>query len=330
MMRTGGAVRVLLIDSVLLLLASRFVLPVGSRSVYAQEMRAGAAAYGRAWSAATANSSSAFLGNMLSCMRHFGAALQADEKTRKPDAEPDEAAFWNLAIFIAYMQSRVQLVDRYRVPLARSWDDALIRSVRSRPRTGLILEFGVGRGFTARRISQELDRDADNRTIHGFDSFHGLHQVWGGQGSTISRRYPLGRFTLGGFVPKNDLPSRMIVHKGMFSATVPAFVLGKDLDLTERAHGVAFAHVDCDLYSSTFEALASMVCLLKRGTVIAFDEAKGYLEWKSAGEWRAWLELADLFGIGWEGIGHYKMRVGIRILNEVARWHPVCRAFLNT
>jgi hypothetical protein len=259
-------------------------------------------------------------------MRHFRAALVEDERLRDSGEDPDEAAFWNLAISIAYMQSRGELVDRYHVPLAPSWDDALLRAVRARPHTGLIMELGVGRGFTARRIAQELDRDADARPIHGFDSFHGLHQVWGGRGSTISQRYPIGRFTQGGVIPDKLLPSSMVVHQGMFSATVPAFLRG---DLIERAQGVAFVHVDCDLYSSTFEALASAACLFKRGTIVAFDEAKGYLEWKSAGEWRAWLELTDLFGIEWEGIGHYKMRVGIRVVNSVAQ-HPACFKLLQT
>jgi len=41
------------------------------------------------------------------------------------------------------------------------------------------------------------------RPIHGFDSFRGLHEVWGGKGSTISRNYPIGRFDdlLGNFFP---------------------------------------------------------------------------------------------------------------------------------
>ena len=160
------------------------------------------------------------------------------------------------------------------------------------------------------------------RPIHGFDSFRGLHEVWGGKGSTISRNYPIGRFDQQGVIPFDRLPSRMIVHQGMFSATVPRFVSG--LNSSDRAQGLAFVHIDCDLYSSTFEALASMVCLLKRGTIISFDEAKGFLEWKRAGEWRAWIELTNMFGIEWEGIAHFKMRVAVRVLNSIARWHPSC------
>ena len=69
---------------------------------YAREMQAGAAAYRHAWSLAVANSSSAFRDSMMASMRHFRRALGDGT---------DEAAFWNLAISIAYMQSRGQLVD---------------------------------------------------------------------------------------------------------------------------------------------------------------------------------------------------------------------------
>ena len=328
------------------------VVPTTSVAVatYEQAMLAGAEAYRMAWVPSVANNSVLFRDQILICMRHFNRALEAvtattssgsmkravmicntessDSSSCDDSNDMRDTAFWNLAISIAYMQSRSELVDRYKEPLAQSWQDSLLRSLQARPRKGALIELGVGKGFTARFISDVLEKGSDNRPLFGFDSFQGLPQVWGGEGSTISKRYPRKSFDLKGKAPYHLLPEKMILSEGWFSETLPNFALELRKSGT-YSDGIAFVHVDCDLYTSTFEALASIVCLLRRGTVIAFDEAKGYLEWKSAGEWRAFTEIADLYGIKWEGVAHFKMRVGVRVLNDIRGLHPTCASYID-
>ena len=96
---------------------------------------------------------------------------------------------------------------------------------------GLVLEFGVYTGASLKWIA-----DRCPRTVHGFDSFEGLPEVW----THVQKK---GRFSLQGELPDVGA-ANVVLHKGWFADTLPAF-------LAASPGPVRFAHIDCYLYSSS-------------------------------------------------------------------------------
>ncbi len=110
-------------------------------------------------------------------------------------------------------------------------------------------EFGVENGTSAKYILEHLP---DNGELHLYDSFQGLPEKWEGK--------PIGHRKAVHIPSFND--SRVCFHIGLFNETLPLKgVLG-------------FVHIDCDLYSSTKEALEGIE--VAKGTIILFDELFGY------------------------------------------------------
>ena len=74
---------------------------------------------------------------------------------------------------------------------------------------GQLLELGVFQGGTARFMAKKIGP----RILHGFDSFEGLPEKWGG--------FDLGKgaFSLHGRLPR--VPDNVVLHKGWFSDTLP-------------------------------------------------------------------------------------------------------------
>lgn len=139
---------------------------------------------------------------------------------------------------------------------------------------GLVCEFGVGFGTSLAMLREIVPRQ---QTIYGFDSFQGLPEVWNGN--------PVGAFRSAAIT---TLPNVMLVE-GWFADTLPVFA---------KHHAgmfVSFAHIDCDLYSSTTTVLACMNPLIVNGTVIVFDELFGYDDWRNH-EYLALVEWADRAG----------------------------------
>ncbi len=120
---------------------------------------------------------------------------------------------------------------------------------------GDFAQFGVYRGGTARIIESLM---TDDRRLHLFDSFEGLPEDW-----TKTQRK--GAFRLSAEeIPVFDSP-RFVLHKGWFCDTVGAWS-------REATTPLAFIHMDADLYSSTTEALFNIDHLVRRNTIILFDE----------------------------------------------------------
>ncbi|MBM3542853.1 MAG: class I SAM-dependent methyltransferase, partial [Alphaproteobacteria bacterium] len=129
------------------------------------------------------------------------------------------------------------------------------------PASGLVLEFGVFRGNSLRQIARRVAP----RAAHGFDSFEGLPEDW-------SREQPKGSYGLGGALP--EVEANVALHVGWFEATVP--------DFARRDGGsVAFAHIDCDLHSSTRTVFEHLGERMGPGTVLVFDEYLGYPDWRA-------------------------------------------------
>lgn len=168
--------------------------------------------------------------------------------------------------------------------LGDGYDDTLIEALSGDLIDGVALEFGVATGHSGRIIGSRM-------SVVGFDSFEGLPEDW-------RPGFPAGKFA--GRPP--DYPGHIVI--GLFADTLPRYVFPL----------VAFVHVDCDLYSSTFTVLEHVGPHLRPGCVIVFDEFHGYPGWEDH-EARAWGEFVERTGIEWEPIGHGPEQLAVRILS---------------
>jgi hypothetical protein len=174
---------------------------------------------------------------------------------------------------------------------------ALVRyTLQQVGKTGLTLEFGVGRGKSMRWIATQVEGP-----VHGFDSFEGIQEHWNGN--------PIGAFAQKK-MPK--VPDNVEFHVGFFDATLPGF-------LDAHADPVAFLHVDCDLYSSTvtiFEALAER---LQPGAIVLFDEYYNFHRWQQH-EFKAFQEFVARASVQYEYIAFSVtgQQVAVRILENPA------------
>ncbi len=140
---------------------------------------------------------------------------------------------------------------------------------------GLACEFGV---FTGRSL--RLLAEARPGPWHGFDSFEGLPEGWlppelvHGEGA--------GAYSTGGRLP--ELPASVTLHVGWFADTLPGFLAA------HPGAPLAFANIDCDIYSSTAEVLTALAERLRPGSVLVFDEYCAYPGWR-AHEAKAFAEL---------------------------------------
>jgi len=196
---------------------------------------------------------------------------------------------------IRALAASVDYIDR-RMPEALGFDtqlELLDYALSQTATEGHYLEFGVFSGGTIRHIA----RRKPTVTIHGFDSFEGLPEAWGG--------FNLGRraFSREGKLPR--VPGNVVLHKGWFSETIPPW--------SEDADGpIAFLHIDCDLYSSTVDILNGLADRLRPGTVIVFDEYFNYPGWEQH-EFKAWREFVTARGIDYEYLGYARQQVMVRI-----------------
>jgi Flp pilus assembly protein TadD len=156
---------------------------------------------------------------------------------------------------------------------------AMLRAaVPDAPAGGLVLEFGVFRGNSINQIAALTDRE-----VHGFDTFEGLPEDW-------NPEQPRGTYSLGGVLP--EVRANVRLHRGLFADTLPPFA-------ARTSGSVAFAHVDCDLYSSTRDVFAALGDRMGAGTVLLFDEYLGYPGWRDH-EWRAFQEFVKARGLRYD------------------------------
>lgn len=145
---------------------------------------------------------------------------------------------------------------------------------------GLVLEFGVFNGKSIRQIAALVDC-----TVHGFDSFEGLPEDWGGEGK--------GSYSAFGQLP--EVPDNVRLHRGWFENSIPEF-------RKNEKGAIRFINIDCDLYSSTktiFDLLGSQIV---SGTVLLFDEFIGYPTWQED-EFKAFHDAVKQYGWNYEVLG---------------------------
>jgi len=169
----------------------------------------------------------------------------------------------------------------------------------------LHLEFGVREGNMINHLASTV---APSRMWHGFDSFQGLPQDK--QGRDRCRYRGCGKpFTWKKGVFNVSMPavrSNVRLHAGWFNETLPRLldayqVLGGDAD--RRGLRLAFAHMDADLYSSTYDVLDTLAArnLLRNGSILAFDELFGHVV-VSNHEWRAVRDVMKRWRLKWRFI----------------------------
>lgn len=124
---------------------------------------------------------------------------------------------------------------------------------------GLVVEFGVFSGDSIEIIERTF-----KTTVHGFDSWLGLPES--------DQYFKKGEFSRNG-QPINLNNKNIILYDGWFADTLPKW---KD----QYKDVIKFANIDCDVYSSTNDILTILQDKFVSGTVIHFDELRGYVGWE--------------------------------------------------
>jgi hypothetical protein len=143
--------------------------------------------------------------------------------------------------------------------------DYLVASTKFSDNLGDWAEFGVQKGNTARVLLDCLPTD---KNIYLFDSFEGLPEDWiienPEEANDGIREVCLAGSFFTDIIPVfND--NRAIVIKGLYNDTLPIFV---------RDYNTPFSiiHMDSDLYSSAKSIYKNAGHLIRKGTVLIFDD----------------------------------------------------------
>ena len=158
---------------------------------------------------------------------------------------------------------------------------------------GLILEFGVFQG-----LGVNLFASLTTDPVHGFDSFEGLQEDWGGSLGAVK-----GFFDVKGVLPK--VRSNVTLHKGWFNETLPGF-------LAAHPEEVSFVNFDADTYESTKYLLDALADRIRPGAILLFDEYFGFRGWRE-GEYRAWQEYVAERGVKFTYLAICEGRIAVRV-----------------
>ncbi len=149
-------------------------------------------------------------------------------------------------------------------------------------------EFGVFQGDSIRYWTRINNHN--NSSFFGFDTFSGLPESWNNFTGGLEK----GTFDTQGQVPDID-DARVVFHKGLFQDTFPDFLLGY---LSDK---LLVINIDADLYSSTLFVLTMGHRILKKGSIIIFDEFSSVLH-----EFRAFEDYCAAYGVSFEVVAYTK------------------------
>lgn len=151
-----------------------------------------------------------------------------------------------------------------------------------------VLEFGVAAGYSFTKLlyATRYLKVADRVTVHGFDSFEGMH-------STVDRRdhdivtddnWAQGQFK-SSYVELDDYCRRnysnYCLYKGMFDETLTDEVLQQF-----RKTPPILIWIDSDYYSSARVVMQKLIPIIPNGCVIYFDEPEFNYGSRFSGEMR--------------------------------------------
>lgn len=151
-----------------------------------------------------------------------------------------------------------------------------------------VLEFGVASGYTFTKMlyATKYLGVEDRFTVHGFDSFEGMHETSERADKDIvtDDNWAIGQFKSS----KQDLHdycaskySNFRLHKGMFGDTITDEFLAE----LEQAPPV-LVWIDCDYYTSARTVMEKLIPALPNGCVIYFDEPEFNYGSRFTGEMR--------------------------------------------
>jgi O-methyltransferase len=177
------------------------------------------------------------------------------------------------------------LINRFRIEVA--WQSpgleaclrdaiAWLAELEPEGEIGDYLEFGVYQGNTLITMHQALERtpQASGMRLFGFDSFQGLPPEAAEEGVWSPGQYRCEReFTEARLAEAGVKMERVKLVEGFYADSLTPTLAG---ELGIRRAGIVM--VDCDLYSSSREALEFCRPLFGERTVILFDD------WHSTGE----------------------------------------------
>lgn len=176
---------------------------------------------------------------------------------------------------------RIIMIDINKIKklvLSKPKHETIAQAMKAVTIRGDFAEFGTLRGKSARAIQKYI---SDNK-LYCFDTFTGLPEYW-------RPGFDAGKFGIN----EKDIPSfnddRVIIMKGLFKDTIPEYN-------AMTSEQLSFIHIDCDLYSSTMDALLGCNDKIVSGTVLLFDEFMNFENWDKpeVGEYAAlndWIAL---------------------------------------
>lgn len=151
--------------------------------------------------------------------------------------------------------------------------ELLLYWIRWIDKNDIVVELWVYKGTTVNYIAEHFAG-----AVYWFDSFEWLPEDWWWKfkkWSFLLKKPPLCR-------------DNVILKKWYFTESLPEFV---------KEHNnkkIWFLHVDCDLYSSTFYAFSDLDPLIKKWTVVVFDEYRGY-PWRETWEHKALIDYSEKY-----------------------------------
>jgi hypothetical protein len=169
----------------------------------------------------------------------------------------------------------------------------------------LFLEFGVCTGKSMLEYYGLYSKYEVPASFYGFDSFEGLPEE--PNDPLSSRVWRVGEFTTN----KNINPDlfnkpNLNLKVGWFSDT-----LNKDLLEEFGENKVGFIHMDCDIYTSTYNSLDFLLSnnLIADGAIIVYDDWGGYRQAGldesqeyALGENRAHKEICEKYNLKYETV----------------------------
>jgi hypothetical protein len=205
------------------------------------------------------------------------------------------------------------------------WSDLLIEeningSISTNPALSDVYQFGVCTGNGLCHIARMLKEEkASVRTYHGFDVFSGMPEEenepifdvnWtGGVFNELERR---GASSVTEVVQalldewdEEHADCSLCIYAGLYKDSLPELKHNRIDFCKENLRPALVVHIDCDLYTSTIEALDFMYSmhLIQPGTIIIYDDWGGTKNWQQAhsGESRAHKEMTLKYKVSYLG-----------------------------
>ena len=198
--------------------------------------------------------------------------------------------------------------------IATQWRASAMKAVVSSCEAGIcedrdVYEFGVYSGRSLRAISQYLrHHNISFRKLWGFDSFQGLPAEGSTLGAKARYRMPPGGYDKGTY---NASALLQVGSSAKLQQWITRYVDDPRLSLIEgfysdsltperarRMKPAIYVDLDCDLYSSTTQALEWLMAhaLISAGTIVGYDDWKAS-GGRNSGQQKAHHELVDKHGL---------------------------------